>query len=152
LASLALWLLLIAAVLAWWLSRRKSQRVSNGELPRGAAAAVKNTPQPARTLQAAASEAARRGDAAACEHALLAWAQASHPDMASMAALRQALSDPVQRDALDALQRARWQGGDAAVVCSAVADAFASGFKWRNDGKPPRSGSADLPPLYPPRD
>src|SRR6185312_12444781 len=91
-------------------------------------------------------------DAAACEHALLAWARASHPDVANVTTLRNALSDPVQRDALDALQRARWQGGDAAAACAAVARAFAHGFAWDEKGKPPRANSGDLAPLYPSRD
>jgi hypothetical protein len=151
LASLALWLLLIAAAVAWWLLRRKSQRGANGDIPPAVTVEAENAPKSARTLQAGAIEAACHGDAATCEHALLAWARASHPGTANVAALRDALADPAQRDALDALQRARWQGGDAVAACSSVADAFAGGFKWRIRGKPPRAEGDDLPPLYPPR-
>jgi hypothetical protein len=150
-ASLALWVLVIAAAAAWWLLWRKAQRVANGEASPAAAPGVGTAPKSSRTLQAEAIDAARRGDAAASEHALLAWARASHPDIANVVALRDALSDTAQRDALGALQRARWQGGDVAVACTAVADAFAGGFKWRVEGKPPRAGSDELPPLYPPR-
>jgi hypothetical protein len=149
LASLALWLLLIVAVVAWWLLRRKSQRVANREASHSVAVEAGDASKSARMLQAGAIEAARRGDAGACEHALLAWARLSHPAIAGVAALRAALSDPAQRHALDALQRARWQGGDAATACSAVADAFARGFRWSTDEKPPRARSGDLPPLYP---
>jgi hypothetical protein len=153
LASLALWLLVIAAVATWWLMRRKLQRVTNGETAaataRAAEAEAKDASKSPRTLQVEALEAARSGDAAKCEHALLAWARALHPDVANVAALQAALSDPAQRDALDGLQRARWQGGDAASACSAVGGAFARGFTWRADGKPPRVGRDDLPPLYP---
>jgi hypothetical protein len=67
-----------------------------------------------------------------------------------MAALRDALSEPAQRDALDALQRVRWQGGDAASAGAAVAQAFARGFAWRDDGKRARQNNQELPPLYPP--
>lgn len=153
LASLALWLLVIAAAAMWWLMRQKAQRVANHATPvdtaRAAAAGTDDPPKPQRALQAEALEAARGGDAAVCEQALLAWARASHPDIANVAALRNALSDSAQRDALDALQRARWQGGDAAAACSAVADAFARGFMWRADEKSPRARHDDLPPLYP---
>lgn len=153
LASLVLWLLVIAAAAMWWLMRRKAQRVANHATPvdtaRAAAMGTDDPPKPQRALQAEALEAARSGDAAACEHALLAWARASRPDMATVAALCNALSDPAQRDALDALQRARWQGGDAAAACSAVASAFAHGFLWRADEKSPRAKPPDLPPLYP---
>jgi len=156
LASLALWLLVIAAVVTWWLMRRKAQASTNGsvsvEVARAAAGATKDVSKSHRALQAEMFEAARSGDAAACEHALLAWARADHPDIANVAALRNALSDPAQRDALDALQRTRWQDGDAAAACSAVGMAFAHGFMWRADGRSPRTGHDDLPPLYPSRE
>ena len=153
LASLALWLLVIAAAATWWLMRRRAQRVANGgtaiDITRAAAETAKDASKSHRALQAKAPESARGGDAAACEHALLAWARASRPDIANMAALQEALSDPAQRDALDALQRARWQGGDAVVACSAVAGAFAHGFLWHTDEKLSRARHDDLPPLYP---
>jgi len=157
LASIALWLLVIAAMATWWLMmRRKTQRVTNGgtavETTRAAAGAAKDASKSPHTLQAEALEVARSGNAAACEHALLAWARAYHPDMANVAALRNALSDPAQRDALDALQRARWQGADTVDACSATASAFAHGFIWKEDGRPARGKSDDLPPLYPPRE
>jgi len=141
-------------VVTWWLMRRKAQASTNGgvsvEVAR--AAAAKDVSKSHRALQAEMFEAARSGDAAACEHALLAWARASHPDIANVAALRNALSDPAQRDALDALQRTRWQDGDAAAACSAVGMAFAHGFTWQVNEKPPRAKPTDLPPLYPPRE
>ncbi|HXE66279.1 MAG TPA: BatD family protein [Rhodanobacteraceae bacterium] len=149
LASLVLWLLAIAAAVAWWLTRRRAAPVAV-DLP--ASTTREDASKSQRTLQAEALAAARGRDAAACEHALLAWARASHPDVANVTTLRNALSDPVQRDALDALQRARWQGGDAAAACAAVARAFAHGFAWDEKGKPPRANSGDLPPLYPSRD
>ncbi|HJR11293.1 MAG TPA: BatD family protein, partial [Rhodanobacteraceae bacterium] len=155
LASLALWLLAVLAVATWWLMRRKAQRAAGGDIPvdtvRAAATPTEDTPKRRRALRAGALEAARAGDAAACEHALLAWARASRPHIANVAALRTVLSDPAQCDALDALQRARWQGGDAAAACSLVVCTFAPGFMWRADEKPGHAESADLPPLYPPR-
>ncbi len=146
LASLALWLLAIIAAVTRWLLRKR--RAASRSTPRERATA--NAAQPdARDLQRRALDAASRGDAETCEHTLLAWARTFHSDIASAAALRDALSDAPQRDALDALQRARWQGGDPAATCAAVARAFARGFVWRVDEKPPRTRHDDLPPLYP---
>jgi hypothetical protein len=102
-----------------------------------------------RALRRHAQDAARAGDPAACEHALLEWARASSTGITHLAQLRDALSDPAQRDALDALQRVRWQGGDPSPACGAVAEALAKGFAWRSDRKPARDGNTDLPPLYP---
>ncbi len=155
LASLVLWLLVIAAVATWWLVRRRTPPDAGNasfavEPP--AAAKTEGASKSHHALQAGTLEAARNGDAAACEHALLAWARVSRPDIANGAALSHALADPAQRDALDALQRARWQGGDAAAACAAVAGAFAHGFIWGENGKSSRARPDDLPPLYPSRD
>ena len=156
LASLGLWLLAAAAAATWWWLRRKSpareHRGADIVAPRAAAGVAQETTKSARALQAVALEAARAGDVAACEHALLAWARASHPDIANVAALQTALSDPAQRAALDILQRARWQGGDTPAACAAVANAFARGFAWQSDAQPPRAGHDSLPPLYPSRE
>lgn len=169
-ASLALWVLAIVLAAAWWWIRRgrpaplPSPRQPQGirstamrsSASRGSAdaqsrdAASTAAPKPdARVLRTTALDAARAGDAAACERALLASARLTSPEMANLGALRGALSDPAQRDALDALQRARWQGGDAEPACAAVARAFARGIAWRSDDTPARGSEPDLPPLYP---
>lgn len=168
LASLVLWALVIIVAGAWWWWRRhQTSAAPHGEphdthdnpysglasnridaRPPAVADAVA-AKQDAGTMQRKALEAARDGDIAACEHALLAWARVLRPTVASAGALRGALSDPVQRDALDALQRARWQGGDAAPACAAVAQAFAKGFAWKDGGHSVRLREPDLPPLYP---
>ncbi|TAM97344.1 MAG: hypothetical protein EPN40_07820, partial [Rhodanobacteraceae bacterium] len=167
LGSLALWILVVVAAGAWWWRRRPTPVPLSGEGDDGhrgdagggstssrvdqrvTAATEGEAKQDAGTLQRKAVEAARTGDGAACEHALLAWARATHPAIVNAGALRDALSDPVQREALDALQRARWQGGDAAPACTAVAQAFAKGFAWRDGSRPARVRESDLPPLYP---
>ena len=146
-ASLVLWLLAILAVIAWWLVRRKHRMPVP---PRTNIASDEASPDH-RALQKETLEAARNHDAAACEHALLAWARAQRPDIVNTAALRTALRDPAQCGALDALQRARWQGGDSAAACVAVAGAFARGFAWREDEISARGKRDDLPPLYPSR-
>ncbi|WP_407352552.1 BatD family protein [Luteimonas sp. R10] len=69
------------------------------------------------------------------------------PPADDLDALRAQLADPAQRAALDALQRARWAGGDAAAARSAVREAFAGGLR-----RPPAAAAAKpspLPPLYP---
>jgi hypothetical protein len=162
LAILVLWLITVAVFFAWWWLRRRRPVVKGGGAPIGVSKnSVESPGKPTasvaaktgrRALQRQALDAARSGDAAACEHALLAWARATHAGMVQVGALRDALSDPAQRDALDALQRARWQGGDAGQACVAVADAFADGFAWRDREQHVRDRATDLPPLYPSRD
>lgn len=147
LASMALWLLAIIAAVAWWLVLRKHRAQASR-----ANIAMEGAPPDHRALQKEALDAARSHDVAACERALLAWARARRPDIVNMAALRTALSDPAQRDALGALQRARWQGGDSIPASAAVASAFSRGFAWREDEKSARDKRDDLPPLYPSRD
>lgn len=145
LASLVLWLMAVVAAVAWWSHRRRAAP----HVARAVNAAVGTAPPDVRDLRQRALDAAGAGHAEACEHALLAWARVTYPHVANAGALRAALSDPAQHDALDELQRARWQGGGEAVACAAVARAFARGFAWRADEHPPRARSDELPPLYP---
>lgn len=157
LASFALWLAALAVVAGWWWRRRgvaTRARLAAGSVEGAPASILDGASQPQarptlRALQVNALAAARAGDAPACERALLAWARGVRPSCASVAALRDAL-DPAQRAALDALQRVRWQGGDAAPACAAVAQAFARGFAWRDDESHARQDTDALPPLYPP--
>jgi len=163
LASFALWLLAAVAFGTWWWLRRRAAEESHGVAapggesfpaaspdasPPGDGGATPAAPN-ARALQRRALDAAGSGDPAACERALLDWARATHPHISHIHALRDALSDARQRNALDALQRARWQGGDSSPAGAAVAEAFARGFAWREDRKPARGRDPDLPPLYP---
>lgn len=155
LASLVLWLLAMVAAVAWWVLRRRASTTdlrsvgtANADGLADRTTEVVSKPDP-RALQRRALDAAQAGDAAICEHALLAWARALRDDVATVAALRDALSDAAQRNALDALQRARWQGGDSVLACVAVAQTFARGFAWRGQAKSKRDPDADLPSLYP---
>ena len=152
LASLALWVVAVIGAVWWFLRGRKSR--GKASLANPVPAAGQHDPGfvevDARVLQKRALAAARGGDAAACEHVLLAWARTQHPAITHAGSLRDALADPAQRAALDALQRARWQNGAAVPACSAVAQAFAPGFVWRDDGgDTPRADDQALPPLYP---
>lgn len=162
--ALVLWLLALIGAISWWLIRRRARRHTavpardgNTTQPAGdLGAAARGDPAPAplrpRDLQRSALAAAAAGDAPACEHALLNWARALRPAITNPGSLRDALDNPAQRAALDALQRARWADGDALAACSAVAAAFANGFSWR--GEAARDAEArkqpGLPPLYPP--
>jgi hypothetical protein len=169
-ASFALWVLAIVAAGLWWWIRKRGRRVAGVDPnnahrvgdramapPGGATAETRRTGDATdvsaarvdpKALQRHALDAARAGDAAECERALLAWARAARPGIANAGALRDALDDPSQREALDALQRARWQGADAGLACAAMARDFAGGFAWRSDDK--ANGRDDpLPPLYP---
>ena len=161
LASFALWVVVALAAAAWWSLRvrkpRREETVDGRDGARPDNPVTHASAQPgstrdqdeSRTLRKRALDAARDGDAGGCERALLAWARALRPQLTHAGLLREALSDPVQREALDALQRARWQGGDAASACDAVAQAFARGFAWRGDDKPAAKSDQALPPLYP---
>ncbi|QCW25172.1 protein BatD [Lysobacter enzymogenes] len=57
------------------------------------------------------------------------------------------LADPTQRDAVQALRRARWGGGDGVDARNRLRAAFAQGPHWRQGAAQPPS---PLPPLYPP--
>lgn len=146
LGSLLLWALVLVAA-AWWFLRGRKVR------DRAASAfdhlASESASVDARMLQKRALDAARSGDPAACEHALLAWARSLRSGITHAGSLRDALADPAQRDALATVQRARWQGGDAVAACAAVAQAFAHGFIWCRNGESARPDEQVLPPLYP---
>jgi BatD DUF11 like domain len=165
LASLALCVVLVVALLVvglWWRRRKPpsdTSEPSTNAPPQDAAVASVAAASPdlvqavkvdVKALQRHALDAARASDAAACERALLAWARAVRPGLTQVGVLREALGTAAQRDALDALQRARWRGGDVASACAAIAAAFASGFAWRDAGEHAARGKrSELPPLYP---
>lgn len=57
------------------------------------------------------------------------------------------LDDPAQREALQAMQRARWAGGDGPAARAQLRSAFAQGPRWRAVAT---VAASPLPPLYPP--
>lgn len=134
--------LLWLATLIWGLHRRRPER---GARPAAAGSGAQGGPAagPARLRQLRL--ALDTGDLGEVAQALCALAEPAAPDLD---ALRSRLGDPRQIDAVDALQRARWAGGDPASARSAVREAFAKGPRWRSgDGPARRAGP--LPPLYP---
>ncbi|NZA28222.1 BatD family protein [Luteimonas sp. SJ-92] len=134
--------LLWLVTLAWGLERRRSPQGG----PTGAAA-------PAQRGSDARSEGARlrqlrmaldTGDLGEVADALCALAV---PPASGIDALRARLAAPAQLAALDALERARWAGGDPAAARAAVREAFASGPSWQP--RPATGARPPLPPLYP---
>jgi hypothetical protein len=140
--SLALWAIALTAF-AWWRVQRRRKPVIGGSDDSSLAR------DNARDLHRRAMQAARAGDAAACERALLEWARAIRPQVKHLGALHDALAEEPQRAAIEQLERVRWKGGDSQAACAAVAQAFADGFVW-SDARGERSRSdGGLPPLYP---
>jgi len=135
LAAVAL-LLVCGALAAWWAWRRRA-RPGRGE-PAPAA-------RSSRALRLAFLAAARGSDAAAQAHALLAWARAERPRLASLGTVAEALASATQREAIEQLQRRRF-GADGQGPAPDLAAAFRPGFQWR---EPAAGEPSPLPPLYP---
>ena len=129
-------LLLGGALAAWWAWRGRTRRGSKGPAPSASSH---------RALRLAFLAAARGSDAAAQAHALLAWARAERPHLASLGALADALASATQREAIEQLQRRRF-AADEGVAAPDLAAAFRQGFHWREQGT---GGEPPLPPLYP---
>jgi hypothetical protein len=70
------------------------------------------------------------------------------PPVRDLDALKLRLADARQRDAVDALQRARWGDGDGTIARALLRAAFERGPQWR---EPVARQASPLPPLYPER-
>ncbi len=70
------------------------------------------------------------------------------PPLADLDAVLAELDEPLQRDAVEQLRRARWADGDGPMARAALRAAFRSGPAWRT-AKAAKAGP--LPPLYPER-
>jgi hypothetical protein len=68
------------------------------------------------------------------------------PPVADLDALLARLDDPAQRNAIEALRRARWADGDGTAARNALRAAFKGGPKWRAAAIEEKE---ILPPLYP---
>lgn len=130
----ALWLL----TLLWALQRRAATGIAS--ISPGTAIAP--PPLPVGDIKGL-TRALDAGDFADVERALLAL---TSPPAADLDALSARLDSPEQREALAAMQRARWAGGDGPAARIALRAAFAPGPQWRAT-----AATADevLPPLYP---
>lgn len=134
-----LWLLTAALLLR----RRAEPRVET------AAPAAAPRPKPdawKRDLRTAVMASDTRG----AVQALLRGARHERPTLREPGALADALADGPQRDAVLALERALYRGGDAADVLASLESTFATDFRWRPAPSHDAAGSV-LPPLYPER-
>ncbi|QOD90656.1 BatD family protein [Lysobacter sp. CW239] len=127
-----LWLL----TLLWGLHRQPAHVAANPS------AAMTHAPA-AKPGIAAFKRALDSGDFDEVADRLCALAQ---PPVQGLDEVRARLADPAQADAVEAMQRARWGGGDGVVARRLMRDAFARGPRWRPSSAAPPS---PLPPLYP---
>lgn len=72
----------------------------------------------------------------------------ARPPAADDDELVERLADPEQREAVQALRRARWGGGDGVAARNQLRAAFARAPQWREVAV---EVASPLPPLYPPR-
>lgn len=136
-AGFMLWLATIA-LWAWRARPREHPVPAAGPTADGSAAR-------GRFLRAAAL-----GELAGAERSLIAWARSERPQLRNIGELIAALGDPEQREALLALQRARYAGAAADGLGGRLERAFRDGLRWSAASPTPRSASA-LPALYPER-
>jgi hypothetical protein len=137
----ALWL----STLVWGLHHRAHRAVPAARP--GSPAAAATTPAatvPARAL-ADLRHALDAGDLGEVADTLCALAV---PRAGDVDALLARLDDVLQRDAVEALQRARWGRGDGVQARRLLRTAFAKGPRWRVDAAAAKPSL--LPPLYPP--
>ena len=130
-----LWLLTLAM---WWRSRRGVAAMPVVELPAAGASAQRG----------AFLRACSLGELAGAERALVAWARSERPDVRNLGELAGRLQDSAQRDALAALQRARYAGAPVQGVGSQLERAFKGGIAWRDAAAPRKKNESVLPTLY----
>ena len=79
---------------------------------------------------------------------MVAWARNERPDVRNLGELGGRLQDSAQRDALAALQRARYAGAPVQGVGSQLERAFKGGIGWHDAAGPPKKNESVLPALY----
>jgi len=131
-------LLWLATLALWWRSRRADPIAAANAPPASGISAQR----------AAFLRAAALGELAGAERALVAWARSERPDVRNLGELGVHLHDSAQRDALAALQRARYAGASAQGVGSQLERAFKGGFAWTRPAAASKNASP-LPALYP---
>ena len=131
-------LLWLATLALWWRSRRADPIAAANAPPASGISAQR----------AAFLRAAALGELAGAERALVAWARSERPDVRNLGELGVRLQDAAQRDAIAALQRARYAGASAQGVGSQLERAFKGGFAWTRPAAASKNASP-LPALYP---
>ena len=123
--------LALVVALAWRWSRARRSEAASGHAGSSAVPAV---PLATALLQ---------GDLAGIARALCDEAGMQGLDLD---AVRAALDEPAQADAILHLQAARWGAGDAKTAVAELRRVFAGGARWH---RPPARPASPLPPLYP---
>lgn len=115
---------------------------------RGAAPPDADEPPPAdRRPQRKFLLACQRGDWAAAEKALLAWAGSERPGIRSLGQLLPQLDDTRQKSCIARLQHARYGGGSTDDMGAELQRALGSGLRWATAGQDIHSSA--VPQLYP---
>ena len=137
LALACLWLvtLLLLAVF-WWRRRGRIRTRLPAESESGLRADARKQFRAAR-------------DSASQARAVLAWARAERPEIRNLGDLARQLADDTQKQALQHLEKARYDEHAAPPEPADVRTAFARGFVWRHAQD--QAGDELLPPLYPHR-
>lgn len=136
----ALWLFTLV-----WGFHQRSQHAQLAARPHARAATAAPTPTVSAQGLADLRRALDAGDLGDVADTLCALAV---PPLRDIDALLARLDDELQRDAVEALQRARWGRGDGVQARQLLRAAFAKGPRWRVDAAPEEPSL--LPPLYPP--
>ena len=140
LLALTLWALTLAGWVFWLLAQRKRRR-QQATLPTSI-----DAKSPA--ARSAFRHACRNGDWPAAARALLAWARATQPSLRNLGDVAGALEDSAQVAALGELERVCYGRAAASGLESCLSDAFSKGPVFRG-AMAEKSGSQQLPPLYP---
>lgn len=138
----ALFALLWLGTLIWALQLRARPRAA--ALPAAAPAPGQAAPASLKLNLPALRDLIDRGD---FEHIASVLRGLASPPAADDDELVERLADPAQRDAVQALRRARWGGGDGVAARNRLRAAFAQGPQWRQNAA---QRPSPLPPLYPP--
>jgi hypothetical protein len=134
-------LLWLATLGGLWIERRRGRARAQRRIDGPDDAQLDHAP--VRTGARQLAQRLQTGDLAEVSDALRHAVSPPAPDLDALCAR---LSDPAQRDAVAALQRARWGDGDAATARAALRDAFRAG---PTVAPPPAAAPGPLPPLYP---
>lgn len=133
--------LLVSGLLGFlaWIHWRRRRRIS------ATAAGAASTSRQARR---AFFEAAANGDIAAQCATLLAWARTERPSISHLGDMVRSLNRSDQRDAVTALQRARYARSDDGPGADALRTVFGHGLVWRRE-RSDEPATDVLPSLYP---
>lgn len=145
------WVLLAAVFALLWLGtlvwalqwRERGMRAMT--VPAVASTAASGRDTPLRTL----AELRRALDTGGLDDVATMLCGLVRPPVTTLDALLPRLADARQQEAVRALQRALWGGGDAVTARALLREVFAQGPHWQATVSSHSSPGDDLPPLYP---